>query len=152
MAWSDLILFAPGILGVGAMVLSKLPNIIDATTGDDQGLFENFVDDARRRRLNYHEMNKEWDVRTVFAQLRREASAAVMADIENWKPILDAKIEEMLKANPQHAKELVGMMGGLSYGHILYEHEARAVDNLFHRRALRQRLSQDARSALRIVG
>lgn len=36
MVLSDLLLFAPGILGVAGLVLSKLPEIIDAITGDDQ--------------------------------------------------------------------------------------------------------------------
>lgn len=152
MSASDLLLFAPGILGVVAMVLSKLPNIIDAITDDDQGLFENFVDDARRRGLNYHELNKEWDVRTVFARLRREASDAVAVDISNWKTILDQKVEQCLADNPEHARELMGMMAGLSYGHILYPAEAAMVDGLYSGfRRHRGSLSIDQRAALRVT-
>lgn len=153
MVWSDLLLFAPGILGVTAMGLAKLPDLIDVifdTPG--QSDFERFTMDAGRRGLTYSEMTKELDVRTIFARLRREASDAVALDVENWKSILDATVQKCLSANPEHARELIGMMAGLSYGHVLYEHEAAMVDSLhsgFRRR--RGGLPIDQRAALRVT-
>ncbi|MER9559654.1 hypothetical protein [Mesorhizobium sp. M0323] len=74
-------------------------------------------------------------------------------DIQNWKPAMDGVVDATLKANPQHARELMMMMAGLDYGHILYEHEERCVDNLVHRKAWRmQRLSHDGYSALVVSG
>ncbi|MER8506579.1 MULTISPECIES: hypothetical protein [unclassified Mesorhizobium] len=142
MAWSDLLLFAPGILGVAAMGLAKLPDLIDAITGDDQAPFDRFDSEARNRGLDYAGMTKKWDVRTVFAQLRTDASNAVAADVENWAPVMNDSMNSALKANPQRAHEVRGMLAGLSYSHILYEHEARAVaarasDSLQNQRSTR---------------
>lgn len=152
MAWSDILYFTPVIIGGLGFVASKLPDMIDAFTGGDQALFERFQRDARQRGLDHGGMSKEWSVRTVFAQLRTEASAAVMADLENWQEALDRTVDATLKANPQHVAELKGMLTGLSYGHILYEHEAKAVDNLYHKMAREhQTLNHHARTALKVV-
>ncbi|WJI68867.1 MULTISPECIES: hypothetical protein [unclassified Mesorhizobium] len=114
------------------MALAKLPDLLDVIQGTPgQADFERFMMDARRRGLTYSESMRELDIRTIFARLRREASDAVAIDIENWKPILDAKVAACLADNPEHASDLMAMMVGLSYGHILYEHEAANVDSLY---------------------
>lgn len=151
MVLSDLLLFAPGILGAGAMALAKLPDLVDVifdTPG--QADFERYMMDAGRRGLSYSDSMRELDIRTIFARLRREASDAVAVDVRNWKPILDQKVEQCLADNPDHARELMGMMAGLSYGHILYEHEARMVDGLYTG-FRRGHLSIDQRAALRMT-
>lgn len=88
----------------------------------------------------------------MFARLRRETSDTVAVDVSNWKTILDQKVEQCIADNPDHARELMGMMAGLSYGHILYPDAAAMVDSLhsgFRRR--RGGLSIDQRAALRIA-
>ncbi|MER9674493.1 hypothetical protein [Mesorhizobium sp. M0208] len=107
--------------------------------------------DAGRRGLSYSDSMRELDIRTIFARLRREASDAVALDVRNWKPILDATVQKCLTDNPDHARELMGMMAGLSYSHILYPAEAAMVDGLYtgHRRR-RGGLSIDERAGLRV--
>ena len=153
MVWSDLILFAVPIAGSVAWVVTKIPDIIDAVTGDDQAVFERYYVDCRKRGLDYAGMTKEWDVRTVFAKLRTDASNAVAADIANWDVVMNQEIDAAIRANPQHATELKGMLTGLSYAHILYEPETKAVDDLYRDFATRKhRMSEHRRAALTIIG
>lgn len=154
MAWSDLLLFSPVILGLGGMALAKLPDLLDLLEGTPgQADFERFVSDAHRRGLDYSQSMRELTIRSVFARLRREASDAVAADIGNWQSILDANIEKCLADNPDHEHELKAMMQGLSYGHILYPAEAVMVDDFYSGfRRRRGGLSIDQRAALRISG
>ncbi|ESY51699.1 MULTISPECIES: hypothetical protein [unclassified Mesorhizobium] len=152
MVLSDLLYFSPIILGGVGMILSKLPDMIDAVTGDDQAPFERFMMDAGRRGLGYVEATRELDIRTIFARLRREASGAVAVDIENWATILDAAVERCLADNPQHDRELRAMMRGLSYGHILYPAEAAMVDDLYSGfRRGRGGFTVDEQAALRVT-
>ncbi|MER9412918.1 MULTISPECIES: hypothetical protein [unclassified Mesorhizobium] len=152
MVLSDLLFFSPVILGGVGMILSKLPDIIDAITGDDQAPFERFMMDAGRRGLTYSDSMRELDIRTIFARLRREASDAVAIDIQNWKPILDSAVERCLRDNPEHARELMGMIAGLSYSHILYEAEAAMVDDTFKDfRRRRSGFTVDQKAALRVA-
>ncbi|MER8433261.1 hypothetical protein [Mesorhizobium caraganae] len=154
MVWSDLLLFSPVILGVAGMALAKLPDLLDAIQGTPgQSDFERFMMDAGRRGLSYSDSMRELDIRTIFARLRREASGAVAINIKNWQPLLEAAVQKCLADNPQHDRELKAMMKGLSYGHTLYEREARMVDGLyieFQRR--RGGLSVDQLAALRFSG
>ncbi|MER9559655.1 hypothetical protein [Mesorhizobium sp. M0323] len=53
MAASDILFFTPALLGLAAMALAKLPDLIDAITGDDQAPFDRFYMDARKRGLDY---------------------------------------------------------------------------------------------------
>ncbi|MER8641404.1 hypothetical protein [Mesorhizobium sp. M1252] len=85
MVLSDLLFFSPVILGGVGMILSKVPDMIDAITGDHgQADFERFMMDAGRRGLSYSDSMRELDIRTIFARLRREASGAVAIDVQNW--------------------------------------------------------------------
>ncbi|ESZ29612.1 hypothetical protein [Mesorhizobium sp. L2C067A000] len=153
MAWSDLLLFSPVILGLGGMALAKLPDLLDMIQGTPgQADFERFMMDASRRGLSYSDSMRELDIRTVFARLRREASDAVAIDIQNWKPILDSAVERCLRDNPEHARDLMGMIAGLSYSHILYEAEAAMVDDTFKDfRRRRSGFTVDQKAALRVA-
>jgi len=79
----------------------------------------------------------------------------VARDIGNWQPILEAAVQKCLADNPEYDRELKGMMQGLSYGHILYEHEAGMVDDLYSGFRQRRRggghYSIDQQAALRIA-
>ncbi|MER9702167.1 hypothetical protein [Mesorhizobium sp. M0146] len=153
MVLSDLLYISPVILGGVGMILSKLPDMIDAITGDHgQADFERFMMDAGRRGLSYSDTMRELDTRTIFARLRREASGSVAADVGNWKPILDARVEQCLQDNPEHARDLIGMMAGLSYGDILYPSEAAMVDDLYSGfRRHRGCFTIDQQTALRVT-
>ncbi|ESX47730.1 hypothetical protein NLY43_04275 [Mesorhizobium sp. C416B] len=153
MVWSDLLLFSPVILGLGGMALTKLPDLLDVIQGTPgQSDFERFMMDAGRRGLGYSDTMRELDIRTIFARLRREASGSVAADVGNWKPILDARVEQCLQDNPEHAPDLIGMMAGLSYGDILYPSEAAMVDDLYSGfRRHRGCFTIDQQAALRVT-
>ncbi|MES0179705.1 hypothetical protein NKJ86_14050 [Mesorhizobium sp. M0025] len=154
MVLSDLLFFSPVILGGVGMILSKLPDLLDLIEGTPgQADFERFVSDANRRGLDYSQTMRELDIRTIFARLRRETSDAVLANVADWKTILDAHVEQCLADNPQHERELTAIMQGLSYGHILYPAEAAMVDDLYSGfRRRRGELTIDQRAALRIAG
>lgn len=120
MAWSDLLIFWPGILGVACMALSKLPDLLDLIEScPGQASFERYWSDAGRRGLTYADASRKLEIRETFAKLRRETSDAVLANVGNWKPILDANVERCLADNPQHAREIVAMMAGQTYGCVL---------------------------------
>ncbi|ESY03257.1 hypothetical protein X753_24210 [Mesorhizobium sp. LNJC399B00] len=154
MVLSDLLFFSPVILGGVGMILSKVPDMIDAITGDHgQADFERFMMDAGRRGLSYSDSMRELDIRTIFARLRREASGAVAIDVQNWATILEAAVQKCLADNPQHDRELKAMMQGLSYAHILYPAEAAMVDDLYSGfRRRRDGFSIDQQAALRFSG
>ncbi|MER8626358.1 hypothetical protein [Mesorhizobium sp. M1143] len=154
MVWSDILLFSPVILGVAGMILSKLPDLLDLIEGTPgQADFERFVSDANRRGLDYSQTMREFDIRTIFARLRREASDAVMIDIENWKPVLDSHVERCLADNPEHAREIAAMMAGQSYSCILYPDATAMVDDTFKGfRRRRGGFMIDQQAALRVTG
>jgi hypothetical protein len=113
------------------------------------------MNDTRARGLSYHEACLEWATRTAMVRLRRESTAAVIADPVNWKQRLDSAVQDafdrLARENPDILPLFGQMVRGLSYGDILYPIAAKLVDKHLMDCPVLARPSIDQRAALRIV-
>ena len=158
MSLAEMIVFWPlavvlaGLAIVGAIKLIEGGLTKDTGFADD---YRKFMNDTRARGLSYHEAGLEWATRTAFARLRREATAAVLANPNGWKTALDQCVQDAFtraaSENPDILPYFGAMVKGLSYGDILYPIAAKLVDKHLQDCPILARPSIDQRVALRIV-
>lgn len=113
-----------------------------------------FMDYCEAMGMDYPTALDEWYLREQLARVRREASDQVATRRSDFHIIIESVVYEALERisgeRPHLVNRFQSMVQGLSYGQILYPHEARLVDEQFigigHGRP-----SPDQRAALRIV-
>lgn len=128
--------------------------VVDGSTAPFMSDYVAFMQEAERRGLDYPSAIDEWKVRQAMVELRNDASDAVRSDPKNWKMILDRCVDDAFKrlaaSDPDLLPAFGQMIKGLSYGQILYPHEAKLVDADVAT-LMGGRPSVDQMAALRIV-
>lgn len=138
-----------------ALLIEPICNILeDAFVHHDNGHGRRTrVFHDERAHVPYGDRIGELYLREVMARFRREASNAVRADPSNWLEKIEAVqqslFNEIASTNPDLLPGFGNMIKGLSYGHILYPHEAKLVDDLVMTANVRP--NEDQIAALRIV-
>ena len=141
--------------------MNRIVGLFDSELERDL-LHDDYMDNAARRGLSYQETMDEWDVRTEFARIRREATNLVLIDVARWQEIIEKKIGEAYKRlaidRPNLIPHFRAMVAGLPYNHILYPEAARLVDNWTRQEFLRgstvpisDEEREDRLAAIRIV-
>ena len=134
----DIVLLAIVFLVVGFVLIVKATEWMYAMSGPQRAFDMDvirFLDDARARGLGYHEAMDEWSVRTAFAEMRSDATKAVLADPENWKQAMDAAVQRAFDRLADSGRRdlmphLGSMLKGTTFRDIVYPDAAREIEKV----------------------